>query len=128
MIGKYAVVLVFVSSAAGAACLCGCYAEAGPEPVAYTDVTSAPVTEIEASPSVVYEGQPVYLYNDRWYYRHGGGWAYYREEPPVLRQHHARLRQAPPSRGYVREAPVREAPPARPYEAPRVAPPAERVR
>lgn len=68
----------------------GCVLHAHPEPVGYAEVTSAPA-DIEAYPSVVYDGRPTYLYQNRWYYRNGDRWGYYREEPPVLREHRVRI-------------------------------------
>ena len=128
MTGKYGMSLVLGFSAVALAAMTGCYAEADTQPVAYAEVTSAPVG-IETAPSVVYEGQPVYLYTDRWYYRHGNSWAYYRHEPPELYRHRTVIHQAPARPAYVHQEPVREAPPARrEYEHPREAPPAERVR
>lgn len=75
----------------------GCYVTARePEPVyATTEVTSAPVADIERYPHAVYEGRTVYLYRDRWYYRDGSRWQYYRNEPPTLIRHRNYVQSAP---------------------------------
>jgi hypothetical protein len=113
LVGTSAVVL-------GALALGGChgYVTTEPEPVyATTELTSAPVADIEAYPQVVYEGRPVYLYNNHWYYRNGNRWSYYRNEPPVLERHRRYVQTAPPAnRGYEYRrapAPTYQAPPAR---------------
>ena len=120
----------------GAVSLGGCYGYASTEPpppvYATTEVTSAPVVDIEAYPSTVYEGRTVYLYNNRWYYRNGSRWTYYQNEPPVLERHRRYVQSAPPAqRGYEYRPPptnYNRGPYDRDYShEPNQAPPATRV-
>ncbi len=53
-----------------------------------------PPAVVATSTPVYYEGHPTYWYNNRWYYRDPHRrWAYYRNEPPWLRE---RRMQYPP--------------------------------
>lgn len=94
----------------------GCVVHTEPEPIAYAEVTAAPVgVDLYAYPHTYYAGRPVYYYGNRWWYQSGGNWVYYPTEPVPLYRYRQRpyIQQAPPAlRGPVYAPPATSAPPA----------------
>ncbi|HEX7665781.1 MAG TPA: hypothetical protein VF407_14745 [Polyangiaceae bacterium] len=76
-------IFTFVTLVVGASALSGCVVH-DREPVEYAEAD--PVVDVRLYPHEYYEGRDVYWVHDRWYYRDGGRWAYFRSEPPGLRE------------------------------------------